>query len=168
MKNAQYWIEKLNLQKHPEGGYYRETYRCLDTVNNDHSLLRYNGKRNASTAIYYLLCDEEFSAFHRLESDEIFHFYSGSSLVVHIITSQGDYQAIKLGNNPEKNEVLQLVIPHHCWFASAVSQPNSYSLIGCTVAPGFDFSDFTLAKKEDLITLFPQHQAIIEKFTSSF
>jgi len=167
MKNAQYWIEKLNLQKHPEGGYYRETYRCLDTVNNDDSLIRYNGQRNASTAIYYLLCNDEFSAFHRLESDEIFHFYSGSTLMVHLINSQGDYQVIKLGNNPEENEVLQLVIPHHSWFASVVSQPNSYSLIGCTVSPGFDFNDFTLGKKEDLITIYPQHQAIIEQFTYS-
>lgn len=165
MKNAQYWVEKLNLKKHPEGGYYRENYRCLDTVNNDNFLSRYNGQRNASTAIYYLLCNDEFSGFHRLESDEIFHFYSGSSLTVHIINPQGDYQAIKLGNNPEENEILQLVIPRDSWFASAVSEPNSYSLIGCTVAPGFDFRDFTLGKKQDLMAIFPQHQAIIEKFT---
>lgn len=165
IKNAQYWIEKLNLQKHPEGGYYRETYRCLDTINNDNLLLRYSGQRNASTAIYYLLCNEEFSGFHRLESDEIFHFYSGSSLTVHIINPQGDYQLIKLGNNPEDNQVLQLVIPHHSWFASAVSQPDSYSLIGCTVSPGFDFNDFTLGKKDDLIKLYPQHRTVIEKFT---
>ncbi|WP_324282412.1 cupin domain-containing protein [Cyanobacterium aponinum UTEX 3221] len=164
-KNAQYWIDKLDLQKHPEGGYYRENYRCLDMVNNDNFLSKYNGARNASTAIYYLLLNDEFSAFHLLKSDEIFHFYSGSSLDVHIINSQGDYQLIKLGNNPEENEVLQLVIPQNSWFAAAVSQPNSYSLIGCTVAPGFDFNDFTLGKKEDLLKIFPQHQTIIERFT---
>lgn len=113
-------------------------------------LAKYNGARNASTAIYYLLLNDEFSAFHLLKSDEIFHFYSGSSLDVHIINSQGDYQLIKLGNNPEENEVLQLVIPQNSWFAAAVSQPNSYSLIGCTVAPGFDFNDFTLGKKRRL------------------
>lgn len=163
--DAQFWIDKLNLQKHPEGGYYKETYRSLDRINQDQSLTRYDGSRNVSTAIYYLLSNEEFSAFHKLKSDEIFHFYSGTTLTVHIIDNQGKYQVFKLGQNPDKNEFLQLVIPHGSWFASHVSQPNSYSLIGCTVSPGFDFADFSLGDRTELIKLYPHLRDIITKLT---
>ncbi|MBL1210745.1 cupin domain-containing protein [Geminocystis sp. GBBB08] len=165
--NAEYWIKKLNLQKHPEGGYYRETYRSQDMINQDKSLIRYDNSRNACTAIYYLLLGEEFSAFHKLKSDEIFHFYQGSSLIVHLIDNQGEYSQFKLGNNPDNDEVLQLVIPHSYWFASNVSQPNSYSLIGCTVSPGFDFADFTLGNQEELTTLYPSLTDVIIKLTHS-
>lgn len=163
--NKEYWIEKLALQKHPEGGYYRETYRSVDKVNLEGEVNHYDSSRNASTAIYYLLSGEEFSAFHQLKSDEIFHFYHGSSLTVHIIDLDGNYSLFSLGNNPENNEVLQLVIPHGSWFASHVSQPNSYSLIGCTVSPGFDFGDFTLAKREELRQLYSQHEDLINRWT---
>ncbi|WP_373480573.1 cupin domain-containing protein [Geminocystis sp.] len=163
--NGEYWIKKLNLQKHPEGGYYRETYRSKDIINQDKLLIRYNDSRNVSTAIYYLLLGEEFSAFHKLKSDEIFHFYSGSTLLVYIIDNQGECHEFKVGNNPDNDEVLQLVIPQGCWFASYVSQPQSYSLIGCTVSPGFNFEDFTLGNSEELITLYPHHIDIITKLT---
>jgi predicted cupin superfamily sugar epimerase len=164
-KTGQDWVERLDLQKHPEGGYYRETYRGADLVNQDQSLSRYSGKRNTSTAIYYLLMGQDFSAFHKLKSDEIFHFYAGSALDVHIISEQGDYSYVKLGNNPDNNEVLQLVIPYGNWFASAVSEAESYSLIGCTVSPGFDFHDFFLGEKDNLLNLYPQHTQIINRFT---
>jgi uncharacterized protein len=163
--NGEYWIKKLNLQKHPEGGYYRENYRCQDIINQDKLLTRYNDSRNSSTAIYYLLLKEEFSAFHRLKSDEIFHFYSGSTLIIDMIDNKGKYYQFKLGNNPDKNEFLQLVIPHGCWFASHVSESNSYSLIGCTVSPGFDFADFSLGNREELISSYPDFIEIITKFT---
>ncbi len=165
--NGEYWIKKLNLQKHPEGGHYRETYRCQDIINQDKLLTRYNDSRNASTAIYYLLLGEEFSAFHKLKSDEIFHFYSGSTLIVHTINSQGEYHQYKLGQNPDDNEILQLVIPHGYWFASHVSQPNSYSLIGCTVSPGFNFADFMLGNREELSKLYPHYIDIIKKLTNN-
>ena len=162
---GQDWIKQLDLAKHPEGGYYKETYRSSDLVNQDQTLKRYQGDRNASTAIYYLLMNDDISVFHKLQSDEIFHFYSGSPLDVHIIDPQGKYYYYKLGNNPLENQLLQLVIPHGSWFASGVSAPNSYSLIGCTVSPGFDFSDFSMASQQELIQLFPEHQAVIEKYT---
>lgn len=163
--NGKYWIKKLNLQKHPEGGYYRENYRCQDIINQDKLLTRYNDFRSASTAIYYLLLEDEFSAFHKLKSDEIFHFYSGSTLMVHIIDNEGEYHQLKLGNNPDEQEVLQLVIPHGCWFASHVNESKSYSLIGCTVSPGFDFADFTLGNRKELTTLYPHLINIINKLT---
>ena len=162
---GQDWIEKLNLEKHPEGGYYRETYRCSDLINQDQSLSRYPSQRNVSTAIYYLLMNQEFSAFHQLKSDEIFHFYSGSPLEVHLISDRGQYSCLKLGNNLVENENPQLVIPHGYWFGSRVSEPNSYSLIGCTVAPGFNFADFILGKRQELLNLYPEHQQIITDLT---
>ncbi len=164
--NAEYWIEKLALEKHPEGGYFKETYRSQDVLHLD-DIERYKGARNSSTAIYYLLAGEQFSAFHQLKSDEIFHFYAGSTLLVHIINDQGEYSLLKLGQNPEQNEQLQLVIKQGCWFASQVEDVNSYSLIGCTVSPGFDFQDFLLGTKLTLIQLYPQHTTIIEKLTYS-
>ncbi|BAQ61068.1 hypothetical protein of Cupin superfamily [Geminocystis sp. NIES-3708] len=163
--NGEYWIKKLDLQKHPEGGYYRETYRSNDIINQDKSLTRYNDVRNISTAIYYLLLGQEFSAFHKLKSDEIFHFYGGSFLRVHLINNEGEYHQFKLGNNPENGQVLQLIIPHGYWFASEVGESNSYSLIGCTVSPGFHFADFTLGNKEQLIILYPHLSDLISKFT---
>jgi len=163
--NAQYWIEKLNLEKHPEGGYYLETYRSQDTIKHDGLSSRPTQSRNCCTAIYYLLSDQEFSAFHRLKSDEIFHFYSGSSLIVHIINKKGEYHQVKLGQNFVKNDTFQLVINQGDWFASEVSEPHSYSLIGCTVAPGFDFNDFELGLRAKLIKLYPNHEDIITKMT---
>lgn len=163
--NAEYLIEKLGLQQHPEGGYYRETYRCQDLINTDNSLIRYDTKRNASTAIYYLLKGQDFSAFHRLKSDEILHFYSGSSLIIHLINPQGEYIQKKLGSNLANEETFQIVINHGDWFASQVGQPDSYSLIGCTVSPGFDFADFELGNRDELGKLYPQHQTIIHQFT---
>lgn len=164
--NAEYWIKKLALEKHPEGGYFKETYRSEDILDLG-GIERYKGVRNSSTAIYYLLAGEQFSAFHQLKSDEIFHFYAGSTLLVHIINNQGEYSLSKLGQNPEQNEQLQLVIKQGCWFASQVEDVNSYSLIGCTVSPGFDFQDFLLGTKLTLIQLYPQHTTIIEKLTYS-
>lgn len=162
---AKYWIEKLNLLKHPEGGYYRETYRSDILINSGSLPKNYQGQRNVCTAIYYLLSEAEFSAFHRLKSDEIFHFYSGSPLLVHLINEQGKYFCQKVGTQGEENDILQLIIPCGWWFASEVSEPNSYSLIGCTVSPGFDFNDFELASREQLIQMYPSHQDIITKMT---
>lgn len=164
--NAEYWIQKLELQKHPEGGYYRETYRSNDLIKKDGLLSRATDKRNSSTAIYYLLSDKDFSAFHCLKSDEIFHFYHGSPLQVHILTSSGEYQSVLLGDTTAENPLFQLVINQGDWFASEVSQPNSYSLIGCTVSPGFDFSDFELACADKLSQLYPDYQELIFRLTT--
>ncbi|MBE9222913.1 cupin domain-containing protein [Cyanobacterium stanieri LEGE 03274] len=162
---AEYWIKKLNLQKHPEGGYYRETYRSDDTISNNGLSNRATQPRNCSTAIYYLLSGKEFSAFHRLKSDEIFHFYSGAPLQVHILTQSGAYKSILLGDTEAENPTFQLIINQGDWFASEVSQANSYSLIGCTVSPGFDFTDFELATSEKLINQYPHHQQLIKRLT---
>lgn len=163
--NAEYWIDKLELIKHPEGGYYRETYRSEQLISPPSLDSIYSGNRNSCTAIYYLLSGQDFSAFHRLRSDEIFHFYSGSPLLVYLINEQGDFFTKKLGTQGEERDNFQLVIPHGCWFASEVSVSNSYSLIGCTVSPGFDFNDFELGTRDQLMKIYPHCQDIITKMT---
>ena len=123
--------------------------------------------RPVSTAIYFLLEGDNFSAFHRLQSDELWHFYAGAALTVHVIEAEGRYSAFQLGNDPEAGEVLQAVVKAGCWFASEVTDGKSFALVGCTVAPGFDFEDFELAKRAELVRNYPQHRKIIEKLTRS-
>jgi predicted cupin superfamily sugar epimerase len=164
-KTAAYWIEKLNLVEHAEGGYYREIYRSSETIAADHLPDRYDGSRSFSTSIYYLLKGSDFSAFHRLRSDEIWHFYTGSSLTIYLINQQGVLSQILLGTNFDNGEVFQAVISAGCWFAVRINNPESFSLAGCTIAPGFDFNDFEIGDRGGLIKLFPQHRMIIEQLT---
>jgi len=164
-REAAYWIEKLGLAAHPEGGYYRQTYRA-DLILAKESLPDgFTGMRAVSTAIYFLLQGEEFSAFHRLRSDEVWHFYVGSALVVHVIEEDGRYSEILLGSDPEAGEVLQAVVKAGCWFGSRVRDGRGFALVGCTVAPGFDFEDFEMAKREELVREYPQHWGVIEELT---
>jgi predicted cupin superfamily sugar epimerase len=162
---AQHWIEHLGLQPHPEGGYYRETYRAALRLSQA-ALPGFAGDRAASTAIYFLLAGEQFSAFHRIRSDEMWHFYAGSALLVHVITAAGEYRQIVLGSQAEP-EQFQAIVPAGCWFGSSLRETGreSYALVGCTVAPGFDFADFEMAKRSDLLTEYPQHRGIIERLT---
>jgi len=164
-KDAKYWIDKLSLIPHPEGGYYRETYRSNLSIPEEALPAQFTGRRLVSSTIYFLLEGENFSAFHRLRSDEMWHFYYGGPLVVHTIGEAGSYSAIHVGSDFETGEVLQAVVKAGCWFASRVRDPGSYALVGCTVAPAFEFEDFELAKRSDLIRLYPQHRKLIEQLT---
>lgn len=163
-KDASYWIHKLKLEPHPEGGFYLQTYKA-DQVLPREALPQFPGPRAVSTAIYFLLEGKNFSAFHRLRSDELWHFYVGGPLVVHVIDEQGRYSEIQLGTDSEAGQVLQAVVKAGCWFASRLRDSNSYALVGCTVAPGFDFEDFELAKRKELIARYPQHEELIKKLT---
>jgi uncharacterized protein len=165
MHDVRYWIDALQLKPHPEGGFYRETYRALLQI--EKSALRglFKGDRSASTAIYFLIDGDNFSAFHRIASDEMWHFYAGGPLAVEIIDPAGRYSQILVGNDPEGGEQFQAVVPAGFWFASHVRSPGSYSLVGCTVAPGFDFAEFEIAQRAALIAEYPQHRALIERFT---
>jgi predicted cupin superfamily sugar epimerase len=164
-KSVQYWINKLNLIAHPEGGYYRETYRSGLSIPREGLPPQFTGPRLVSTAIYFLLDGENFSAFHRLRSDELWHFYAGSPITIHVIEPDGGYSAIHLGSDPEAGDVLQAAIKAGHWFASHVRDPGSFALAGCTVAPGFDFADFELGKRAELVGPYPQHRHLIERFT---
>ena len=156
------YINELDLLPHPEGGFYKETYRSGDQV----ELPVFEGRRNVSTAIYYLLEYGHFSAFHRIKSDEMWHFYDGSGLTVYVIFPDGILKSIKLGRNIKDGESLQAVVPAGCWFGSRVEQPDGFALVGCTVAPGFDFQDFEMADREELTTLYPQHKTLIRQLTN--
>jgi predicted cupin superfamily sugar epimerase len=164
-KEAKYWIEKLQLEAHPEGGHFRQTYRSEVSIAREALPAGFAGARAASTAIYFLLEEENFSAFHRLRSDEVWHFYAGDPLVVHVIEPEGNYSSILLGCDLEAGQVLQGVVRAGCWFASHVADWNSFSVVGCTVAPGFEFDDFELGKRAELVATYPQHRELIHRLT---
>ena len=157
--NGKEIVERLGLQEHPEGGFYKETYRSSQTIETDKNVYR-----NISTAIYFLLENENKSLFHRIKSDELWFFHQGEALEI-VFIKEGVLNTIILGNNLENGEVVQSTIPANTWFASSVKNLKGYSFVSCTVAPGFDFADFELAKREDLINEFPNLKETIEKFT---
>jgi uncharacterized protein len=154
----------LRLEPHPEGGYFRQTYQA-DLVLPGNCLPGFGGARAVSTAIYFLLEGDNFSSFHRLKSDEMWHFYAGASLVVHVISEQGTYSKSLLGTDVEAGEEFQAVVRAGCWFAAELQGGKSWTLVGCTVSPGFDFADFELAKRAEFVRLYPQHRELIKRMT---
>ena len=163
--NAAGWIEKLKLEPHPEGGYFRQTYKSDLMVPVTALPAGFGGPRAVSTGIYFLLEGDNFSALHRLRSDEMWHFYAGSALAVHMISPEGEHSVISLGTDLEAGQVPQAVVPAGCWFASHVADWKSWALVGCTVAPGFEFAEFELGKWEELVQEFPQHREIVRRLT---
>ena len=164
-KTAEYWIKHLHLTNHPEGGWFSETYRAGETIPAKSLPDRFSGPRAFCTAIYFLLEQGDFSALHRIKSDEIWHFYDGAALSVEVITPMGEQYRILLGRDAERGECLQAVVPAGCWFGAEVA--GRFSLVGCTVAPGFDFSDFEMADRVTLTELFPQHAVLVARLTRS-
>ncbi len=160
-------IEKFDLNRHPEGGYFKETYRSSGSIANENLSTYFTGDRNYSTGIYFLLTSDSFSAFHKINQDEMWHFYLGTTLKLHMISPKGEYSYVLIGNKIIDNEVPQFVVPAQYWFAAEVLEKNSYAFTGCTVAPGFDFKDFVLPKRKELVDLFPQHEEIITRLTHS-
>jgi predicted cupin superfamily sugar epimerase len=169
-KNANYWIKSLNLEAHPEGGFYRQTYKSDLVLPREALPPTFTAPRAVSTAIYFLLEGKSFSAFHRLRSDELWHFYVGAPVLVHVIGESGEHSKILLGSDLDGGEELQAVVKAGSWFASHLRdsharETESFALVGCTVAPGFDFEDFELAKREELTRRYPKHRQLIEQFT---
>ncbi len=156
VKNAQYYIDKLGLIGHPEGGFYVETYRSKHEIQNSEG-----NHRNISTAIYFLLSDTQKSHFHRIKSDELWFHHEGETLAITVIVNN-KLEVIYLGKDLENGEVLQATIPANCWFASEVRDKKGFALVSCTVAPGFDFSDFEMARKANLQSEFPDYIAVFE------
>jgi predicted cupin superfamily sugar epimerase len=159
--SAQTWIQHLKMNRHVEGGWYSEVYRSSLLLPAAQISPAFTGDRSASTHIYFLLEKENFSAFHRIRSDEIWHFYSGHPIIVYEIEPSGEITEHLLGNDPSAAQSLCCVIKANNWFASKVVTGGEYGLAGCTVAPGFDFADFELAEKEKLQKEFPQHTELI-------
>ena len=165
MQTADYWIEKLGLEEHPEGGFFKETYKSDESVPQNAIPGRFKGSRFFSTGIYFLLKKGVFSSFHKIKSDEMWHFYEGYSLQIVYINLSHELVTIKLGRDFDNGEVLQAVVPANCWFGSFLPEGSSYALVGCTVSPGFDFEDFEMASRTDLLAQYPQYHEIIQHLT---
>lgn len=156
-KDPDYIKEQLQLKPHPEGGFYRETYRDEQTINIG------NKVRNTSTAIYYFLENDDKSHFHRVGSDECWFFHQGETIEIFILGEDGNISIKALGNKLEAGEEPQVIIPANTWFAAELKNKKGYTLVSCTVAPEFEFADFELGNKNDLLTQFPEHNHIIER-----
>ena len=163
MKSVQQLIHQFNLLPHPEGGWYAETYRSKDVIPRESLPTSFSGDRIMSTAIYFLLEQENFSAFHRIKSDECWHFYAGDPLEIFILQPDGAMKIVLLGNDHEAGHSFQYVVPAHCWFASRPARGSQFCFMGCTVSPGFDFADFELAFRHDLVQEYPGHQSLINE-----
>jgi uncharacterized protein len=172
-----YWIDLLNLQPHPEGGHYSESYRSGECA----ELSR--GKRPFCTAIYYLLHEGEASRFHRIRSDEIWHHYAGGVLRLYVLQpgrcigeeptdteihrreAEPWLETLYLGDSPSVPARLQVVVPAGLWFAAEPIEGSGFCLSGCTVSPGFDFADFELAGRGSLTEEYPAHAELIRRLT---
>jgi predicted cupin superfamily sugar epimerase len=153
-------IRELRLTRHPEGGYYRETFRA-DSLPFE---LPGRGPRSASTAVYFLLEGTDFSAFHRVRSDEIWHFYAGSPVELHTLELDRGYELLLLGSAIEGGERPQQVVRAGVYQAARLAAPG-FALCGCTVAPGFEFADFEMPRRAELAPLFPAFEALVETLT---
>lgn len=151
-------VARLDLRPHPEGGFYKEIYRSDLGVNTA------SGERSIMTSIYFLLTSDNISKFHQIKSDEMWFYHEGSPLTVHVIDENGQYEKIKVGPVDEKNKPQQMV-PAGSIFGSTVDENDSYALVSCVVSPGFDFEDFRLFSKEELLVKFPEHEEIIKMLT---
>ena len=164
-EKAKYYINKLKLQKHPEGGYFNEIYRSGEMFEASVLPERYMGNRAFSTSIYFLLDGKDISTFHKLQSDEIWHFYDGSPVRIYIITPERALEERVLGYNLDNNETLQTVINKDSWFGAELVDKSSFCLVGCTVSPGFDFQDFEMGKRELLLKEYPEFSGTILRLT---
>ncbi len=162
-KPIDYWVERLGLQPHPEGGLYAETYRSSGRHTGEYE--DFPGQRSFATGIYFLLPAGVFSALHRIRSDELWHFYCGAPLEIAAIDREGELSIKTLGLDLERGQAPQHVVSAGAWFGASVTAASGYTLVGCTVAPGFDFLDFELARRGELMARYPQHAHLIARYT---
>lgn len=154
MKTAEHWIESLDMTPHPEGGFYNEIYNAKHKINE---------KRPVCSSIYYLLKEKDFSAFHRLDADEIWHHYQGGELIIHMISENSTYHVERLNSLGS----FQVIVPAGVWFAAELSPGVDYTLVGCTVSPGFMFEHFELARAKQLMPHAPEQRDLIKRLCLS-
>jgi predicted cupin superfamily sugar epimerase len=159
--SSAYWVDKLQLSSHPEGGYYQEFYRSDLQIRAD----GFEGMRSVATGIYFLLLEGQFSALHRIKSDEIWHFYEGGPLEIVEIDLDGQLKTTLLGRNLENGESLTYVVPAGHWFGSRSAKGSEYSLVTCVVSPGFDFADFEMPDASFFLKSYPDLEEIILAMT---
>lgn len=162
---AQDWIDHLDLAPHPEGGYFRETYRTSESIPEQTLPDRFDGSRDLATLIYFLLPADAFSTLHRIQQDEVWHFYAGAPITLHQIAPDGTYTTQTLGRAVTEGQQLHTVVPATVWFGATVEADEGYGLVGCTTAPAFEFDDFELAERAALTEAHPQHRGVIERLT---
>lgn len=155
-------IAALGLARHPEGGWFRETYRAAEEIPAPALPPRFGGARAFSTAILFLLEAGDRSHLHRIRSDEVWHHHAGAALLLQVLHPDGRHEEVRLGPDPRSGDRYQAVVPAGCWFG-AEPLGGPYALVGCTVAPGFDFADFTLGTRADLLDRFPQHRDLVHR-----
>ncbi len=160
MSRKAHWINILNLLPHPEGGFYRESYRATGSISAEALPARYAGSRAFVTHIYFMLVAGNFSAFHKVASDETWHFYDGSPVILYLLDENEGLKQVELGIDGDSEP--QFTVPADTWMAAEVKDGSEFSLVGCSVAPGFDFADFTMAKRDELYRQFPLE--IVQKF----
>jgi len=160
-----FYIDRLLLQAHPEGGYFTRTYESNMRLSKESLPSEFSGDRLISTAIYFLLKGNQFSAFHRIKSDELWHHYDGCGLCIYVIHPDGRGEKLWLGKDVDKGFSFQQVVPAGSWFASKPVKEDEFTLCGCTVAPGFDFDDFDMADKDVLLKAYPQHKKWIDELS---
>lgn len=162
--NEEYYIHTLEMNKHPEGGYYKEMYRSNDQIPRASLPQRFNGDRNFATAIYYLLSGNDKSHLHKIDADEMWLFLAGSPMLVHYINTDNELVTMRIGK-PEQGGSFFGVVPHGAWFCAEPEDKTGFSLVSCVVAPGFDFKGFILGTGDELLAEYPQHREFILKFT---
>ncbi len=165
IKNATYWIEKLQLEPHPEGGYFKETYRSGTQISAQCLPEKYSDTRNLATSIYFLLESTQVSGFHRLKSDELWFYQHGDAVQIYMFHDQDDLQIVTLGPDLDQHQNLQVLIPAGTIFGADVIARSGFSLMGCVVTPGFTFHDFELLSRDLLLTRYPHHMELITKLT---
>jgi predicted cupin superfamily sugar epimerase len=158
-------IESLGLRPHPEGGYFRETWRSNLTATLQSGHGGPEGSRSIGTAIYYLLSGDEVSRLHRLKADEVWHLYSGGPLTLHLLDDRSGCRSLQLGDHTAEGPVFQTTVPAGCWFGASLPVADSFALAGCTLAPGYDHADFELGDRTHLLRQFPDHEKIIRLLT---
>lgn len=164
-RSADHWIRTLRLEPHPEGGFFRETWRSPERAAQTALPERFRGDRALGTSILYLLRAGERSRLHRLRGDEVWHFHDGGPLLLHVMTPEGGYQQRRIGLNVEAGESLQAVVPHGYWFGAEPDSGAEFALVGCTVAPGFEYEDFELGDRETLLARYVEHRELVLRFT---
>ena len=157
LETAANWIERLQLERHIEGGWYKEVYKSALTLKVESETT----ERSICTHIYFLLEKKDFSTLHRIRSDESWHFYAGTPLTVYEFEPSGNLIPHKLGNDPSNGCVPYCIIRNGNWVGARIDGDGAFSLVGCTVSPGFEFADLELAKADDLSRQFPEHENLI-------
>lgn len=161
IQNASYWIKKLHLLPHPEGGYYKEVFRSAIEVTRKSSATVHQ----ACTSIYYLLEGTDYSGFHRLSSDEVWYFHKGVPLFIHVINEEGLHTILELSDRTSGS--LSVVVEAGLWFAAEIPSKDEFTLVSCAVAPGFEFSEFEMAKEAAMTALYPQYAIILNRLCRS-